>query len=155
MEKNNLNKKISECISEKMNYSGISLEFSTKLIEEIKRDAFIENIEEYIKEDDLRTYIHCTYMDNNMILYVLQRMLMDGEAEVVFTDKATDKDINYIKKLAKFDFDTPRNSTTDKKEMCHEEKEDLETFKAMLNSGIQRLSLEKEEVIKLLDELYK
>lgn len=155
MEKNNLNKKISECISEKMNYSGISLEFSTKLIEEIKRDAFIENIEEYIKEDDLRTYIHCTYMDNDMILYVLQRMLMDGEAEVVFTDKATDKNINYIKKLAKFDFDTPRNSTTDKKEICPEEKEDLETFKAMLNSGIQRLSLEKEEVIKLLDEIYK
>lgn len=155
MEKNNLNKKISECISEKMNYSGISLEFSTKLIEEIKRDAFIENIEEYIKDEDLRTYIHCTYMDNDMILYVLQRMLMNGEAEVVFTDKANDKDINYIKKLAKFDFDTPRNSTTDKKEMCFEEKEDLETFKAMLNSGIQRLSLSKEEVIQLLDEIYK
>ena len=155
MEKNNLNKKISECISEKMNYSGISLEFSTKLIEEIKRDAFIENIEEYIKDEDLRTYIHCTYMDNDMILYVLQRMLINGEAEVVFTDKANDKDINYIKKLAKFDFDTPRNSTTDKKEMCFEEKEDLETFKAMLNSGIQRLSLSKEEVIQLLDEIYK
>lgn len=155
MEKNNLNKKISECISEKMNYSGISLEFSTKLIEEIKRDAFIENIEEYIKDEDLRTYIHCTYMDNDMILYVLQRMLMNGEAEVVFTDKANDKDINYIKKLAKFDFDTPRNSTTDKKEMCFEEKEDLETFKAMLNSRIQRLSLSKEEVIQLLDEIYK
>lgn len=155
MKKNNLNKKISECISEKMNYSGISLEFSKKLIEEIKEDGFISDIDEYIEKDELRTYIHCTYFDNDMILYVLQRMLMNEEAEIVFTDKAKDKDIDYIKKLAKFDFDIPRNTSIDKDEMCFEEKEDLKTFKAMLNSGIQRLSLEKEEVIKLLDEIYK
>ena len=155
MEKNNLSKKISECISDKMNYSGISLEFSKKLIEEIKEDGFLQNIEDYIKEEELRTYIHCTYMDNDMILYVLQHMLNDGGAEVIFTNKAKEKDINYIKKLAKLDSDIPKDTPKNKSKMSFKEKEDLEIFKSTLNFGIQKLNLEKEEVIKLLDEIYK
>ena len=37
---------------------------------------------------------------------------------------------------------------------CYEEKADLLTFKAMLNHGIQRLSLDKYDVIMMLDEIY-
>ena len=38
---------------------------------------------------------------------------------------------------------------------CYEEKADLLTFKAMLNHGIQRLSLDKYDVIRMLDEIYR
>ena len=37
---------------------------------------------------------------------------------------------------------------------CYEAKADLITFKAMLNHGIQRLSLDKYDVIMMLDEIY-
>lgn len=40
-------------------------------------------------------------------------------------------------------------------EGCYEEKADLLTFKAMLNHGIQRLSLDKYDVIRMLDEIYR
>lgn len=40
-------------------------------------------------------------------------------------------------------------------EECYEEKADLLIFKTMLNQGIQRLSLDKYEVIKMLDEIYR
>ena len=35
---------------------------------------------------------------------------------------------------------------------CYEKKADLLTFKAMLNHGIQRLSLDKYDVVRMLDE---
>lgn len=154
MEKKDLNKKISECISDNINYNGVSLEFSKHLIDIINSYGFIHNIDDYIQADDLHTYINGTYLDNHTLLSVLQNMLMNGEAEVIFTDKATDKNVNYIKKLAQCNFDTSTTSTNINEDLCFEEQEDLEIFKTMLNKGIQRLSLSKEDVIQLLNTIY-
>lgn len=96
-----LNDKFSESIEDKLDYKGMSMEFSENLIKEIQTDGFIGNISEYIEKEDLRTYIDYKYMDKHMILYVLQGMLKNGEAKIVFTEKAKEKDINYLKKLAK------------------------------------------------------
>lgn len=154
MEKKDLNKKISECISDNINYNGVSLEFSKHLIDIINSYGFIHNIDDYIQADDLHTYINDTYLDNHTLLSVLQNMLMNGEAEVIFTDKATDNNVNYLKKLAKCDFDISTTSTNINEDLCFEEQEDLEIFKTMLNKGIQRLSLSKEDVIQLLNTIY-
>lgn len=40
-------------------------------------------------------------------------------------------------------------------EECYEEKADLSTFKAMLNHGVQKLNLDKCDVIRMLDDIYK
>lgn len=96
-----LNEKFSESIEDKLYHKGISMEFSEKLIKEIQTDGFIKNISEYIEKEDLRTYIDIKYMDKDLILYVLQGMLKNDEAKIVFTEKAKEKDINYLKKLAK------------------------------------------------------
>lgn len=40
-------------------------------------------------------------------------------------------------------------------EECYEEKADLLTFKAMLNHGVQKLNLDKYDVIGMLDDIYK
>lgn len=38
---------------------------------------------------------------------------------------------------------------------CYEEKADLLTFKVMLNHGMQRLNLDKYDVMIMLDEIYR
>ena len=37
---------------------------------------------------------------------------------------------------------------------CYERKYELIIFKKMLNSSVQRLGLEKEEMVKIIEELY-
>lgn len=39
-------------------------------------------------------------------------------------------------------------------EECYEQKYEMTFFRTMLNSSIQRLNLDKDEVVKMLDEIY-
>ena len=98
-----LNKALAKSIKEASSYEGLSLEFSKSSIEEIQKYGMIHNISEYIEKDELRTYIHCTKADGNTFLYVIQKMLEDGEVELKFTEKASEKSINYLNKLAKIE----------------------------------------------------
>lgn len=96
-----LNEVFSNCIKERLNYEGVSLEFSKKTVDEINKYHFINNISEYIEKDELRTYLHCTYMNHDLMLNVLMDMLKSGEAKITFTDKASEENIRYLEKLAK------------------------------------------------------
>ncbi|MBP3886832.1 MAG: hypothetical protein J6F30_04150, partial [Cellulosilyticum sp.] len=79
-----ISKKVAECLESKANYKGVCLEFSKTLRERLKEHSFINDISEHIESDDLRAYIKGDCMDEHMILYVIEHMLKDGDAKIVF-----------------------------------------------------------------------
>ena len=85
------------------NLKGRSFEFSNDIIQKLNNDNFLNDISRYISKDfddkDINICIHPVEYERYILLYVIMNMIKDGEIELTLTDKATDKHINYIRKL--------------------------------------------------------
>lgn len=85
------------------NLKGRSFEFSNDIIQKLNKDNFLNDISKYISEDfddkDINVSINSIEHERYMVLYVIMNMIKDGEIELNLTDKADNKNINYINKL--------------------------------------------------------
>ena len=85
------------------NLKGRSFEFSNDIIQKLNNDNFLNDISRYISKDfddkDINISMYPTEYERYILLYVIMNMIKDGEIELTLTDKATDKHINYIRKL--------------------------------------------------------
>ena len=85
------------------NLKGRSFEFSNDIMQKLNNDNFLDNINQYISEDwndkDINISMCPTEYERYILLDVIMNMIKDGEIELTLTDKATDKHINYIRKL--------------------------------------------------------
>ena len=73
--------KIAQALFDVLNLKGIEFIFQGRVI---KKDKFL------VSED---------IVDTHLLIFMIARMLKNGEIELNFTHKATDKNKNYIKKL--------------------------------------------------------
>ena len=69
-----------------------------------KNNNLVQNIGQYISQYDddnkpIEVYIKSNEYERYTLLYVIMKMIEDGEIQLSFTDNATDKNKNYIKKL--------------------------------------------------------
>lgn len=87
------------------NLKGRSFEFSDDIIQKLNKDNFLNDISKYIDRNkdnkDINVYIHSIEYEKYILLDVIMNMIKDKEIELTLTDKATDKNINYINKLIK------------------------------------------------------
>lgn len=85
------------------NLKGRSFEFSNDIIQKLNKDNFLNDISKYISEDfddkDINVSINPIEHERYMVLYVIMNMIKYGEIELTLTDKADNKNINYINKL--------------------------------------------------------
>ena len=85
------------------NLKGRSFEFSNDIMQKLNNDNFLNDISGYISKDfddkDINICIHPVEYERYILLDVIMNMIKDGEIELTLTDKATDKHINYIRKL--------------------------------------------------------
>ena len=85
------------------NLKGRSFEFSNDIIQKLNNDNFLNDISRYISKDfddkDINICIHPVEYERYILLDVIKNMIKDGEIELTLKDKATDKHINYIRKL--------------------------------------------------------
>lgn len=83
------------------NLKGRSFEFSKELRNKIYNQGFICNMGQYINEDnsDIEVSISPTEYERYILLKIIMDMIQNEEIELKLTDKATDKNINYLNKL--------------------------------------------------------
>lgn len=87
-------------ITETENLTGRDIEFASDFKEKLK-DDFVLEADTLLKNDDIRLYIRDEYLDNLLLLTTIKTMIFNGEITINFTDKAEQKNIDYIKKLVK------------------------------------------------------
>lgn len=98
MTNENFNKKLAKAFKDEGECLGRTWEFSDDLKAEIGKTGIVDNVYEMLQNEHIRIYTHA--MDNrDMIFYVLQGMLDRGEVGLQFTEKAQEKDIQYLKRL--------------------------------------------------------
>lgn len=98
MTNEDFNKKLAKTFKDEDECLGRTWEFSDYLRAEIGKTGIVDNVYEMLQNEHIRIYTHA--MDNReMIFYVLQGMLDRGEVGLQFTEKAQEKDIQYLKRL--------------------------------------------------------
>ena len=68
-----------------------------------EENGLITDVDEWIVNNDLNVFGHGNGFDQHMILVTLCKMLECGELEIIPTDKCSEKNVEYIKKLIKVD----------------------------------------------------
>ena len=92
-----LEKQIAQALENKLCFVGMSMEIGNNV------DASYFNIDEEMDNGNIRVYT--SDLNSSQILYVLTNMLESGQVELAFTDKATEKNVGYLKKLCKVEVD--------------------------------------------------
>lgn len=98
----NINSNLSKAINNSMELQGVSFEFSSYLIDRISKYGFLNNVNQYIESDDIKTYLKGVpeIVDMNTYLHVFVKMLEEGAVDISFNEKASQKDIEYLKKIS-------------------------------------------------------
>lgn len=90
------NQSIATSLYNRMRLDGISIELSS----ELSCEEYI-HIKDAIESGDLKIHLNDEATNNDKILAILQELIDKDLAKIVFTSEATEKDINYLKKLSK------------------------------------------------------
>jgi hypothetical protein len=88
-----LNKSLSASIKNALEFKGISIEIADNYTEKLF------NLEEQQKTDNIRLSVNIDCYDERLFLDVVKDMLNNGEIEINFTDKATERHIEYLNKM--------------------------------------------------------
>lgn len=90
-----LNECLTKSIEDSLTYEGLDIELNSNF----SSDFF--SVKEELEKDNLRTYINEEYLNSHMFLYTFANMLKENKINIQFNEKATEKDIDYLKKLSK------------------------------------------------------
>jgi DNA-binding response OmpR family regulator len=89
----NLNKSLSEGIKNALEFKGISIEIADNYMEKLF------NLEEQQKTDNIRLSVNIDCYDGRLFLDVVKDMIENGEIDIILTDKATERHVEYLNKL--------------------------------------------------------
>lgn len=89
---------LSNAIESLISFEGITIDVNnmSKLKSE---NGLIINVDEWIVNEDLHVFGHENGFNQHMILVTLCKMLECGELEITPTNKCSEKNVEYIKKL--------------------------------------------------------
>lgn len=93
------NEKLAKIFKDEDECLGRTWEFSDDLRAEIGKTGLVDNVHEMLKEEHIRVYSHGGIDSRGLVFYVLQGMLERGEIGLQFTNKAKQKDIEYLNSL--------------------------------------------------------
>lgn len=94
----NYNNILLEMIESQLSFEDFTIDIPNldKVNEE---NGTIVNVHKWIENDDLYVFTHGNGFNKHMILVTMCKMILDGELEITPTDKCSEKNVEYIKKL--------------------------------------------------------
>ena len=90
-----IKKKLVKSINENLNHKGLCLELKL----DFNKKYFV--LDKEIEADNVRASIQSGYLDSYMILHKFWKMLSEDKVDIVFNEKATKHDLDYLEKLDK------------------------------------------------------
>lgn len=93
-------KALRKSLNDILENKGICLRISKEIIKS-KNYAYID-FDDYDTEDEncgLEIGLKAYAMDETLLLYTLLKMFESGEADIIFSESATDKNVKYLLKL--------------------------------------------------------
>ena len=90
-----INKEVSTIINNTLAFKGVNIEITDSYTEKLF------NLDEEQKKENIRLSVNFEHYDERLFLDVLKNMIDTGEIDIKLTDKATERHIEYLKKLTK------------------------------------------------------